>query len=469
MTAGFGVVAMFGMQAMAESAALRIVDCLFAGTLIALLAGIVSRFSRRQSSSLQFAMWFSALIALTASPFLGDAILAVPQPSTSSGMTGAPIILPGSWALYIFYLWAALASLFLLRVGIGLWRLHALRKTFIPVDLNELDESVRDTLRCGVSRASLLLFTSERVQVPAAIGLIKPVVVVPRWAIDELSADELKHVLLHEVAHVRRRDSWTNLVQQLVKAVLFFHPAVWWIERRMSLEREVACDDAVLAETASPRAYAECLKHLAERSFLRRSLALAQAVLGQVRQTSMRVARILDASHARGANHRWRTAFSVVVLLIVCGLIRVNEPHLIAFQNIAPQAISDPSHVSAITPVSLKTAEAVATCSGTHSSPAHELAVRRNANRRPAPSLTKKSELVMAAAKSDPNIVHFATGRAIAAHRPRVMVSESVLVVFETRSFAPSGQPTYEIEVVHLTVMRIPASPASNEILHKEI
>ena len=88
----------------------------------------------------------------------------------------------------------------------------------------------------------------------------------------ELSAVELNAILLHELAHLRRWDDWTNLIQKIVGAVLFFHPAVWWIEKKLALEREMACDDLVLAKTASPRAYAECLVSLAEKSLLRRGL-----------------------------------------------------------------------------------------------------------------------------------------------------------------------------------------------------
>ncbi len=116
----------------------------------------------------------------------------------------------------------------------------------------------------------------------------------------ELSPDELNQILLHELAHLRRWDDWTNLAQKIVKALFFFHPAVWWIEKQVSLEREMACDDAVLAETASPRAYAECLAHLAEKTLIQRSLALAQAALGKIRQTSLRVAQILDANRPTG-------------------------------------------------------------------------------------------------------------------------------------------------------------------------
>src|SRR6202011_3024466 len=98
----------------------------------------------------------------------------------------------------------------------------------------------------------------------------RPLVVIPAWARQELSTTELQAILLHELAHLRRWDDWTNLVQKIVGALLFFHPAVWWIEQRLSLEREMACDDVVLAETVSPRGYAECLLSLAEKSLLRR-------------------------------------------------------------------------------------------------------------------------------------------------------------------------------------------------------
>lgn len=479
MTAALGVaslrVASLGMQAMAESSALRIVDCLFAGTLIALFGGVVSHFSRRQSSSLRFAVWFAALIALAVSPFLSGVIWQARRGSASSGLAHAAIVVPGSWALYVFALWAAIAGLLMIRIGLGLWRLRALRETFVPVDLGGLEESVRETLNCGRGRAHVSLFTSDRVQVPAAIGLIDPVVVVPQWALDELSSSELSQVLLHEMAHLRRGDSWTNLAQQIIKAAFFFHPAVWWIERKLSLEREMACDDAVLAQIASPRAYAQCLKHIAEKSLLRRSLALAQAVLGRIRQTSMRVARILDASHSRGSKHGWRTAVSLATLLIVCGLIGANEPHLIAFQNAgAPLQNVIPPHVSAITPVSFKTAEAVVPGSVSRSNSVRALAAN-HADRSAAHfAAAKRSELLVAAAKNHASLLHFASAQVTGVHTaiPRhsqMVTSEAVFVVFENNGFGLSGQPIYEIEVVHVTVIRTSTSFVSSEVLHKEI
>ena len=188
-----------------------------------------------------------------------------------------------------------------------------MRNSCVEIDLSRLDPGLRETLGRYQASRPIALCVSERVQAPTAIGLRNPAVIMPDWLLEELAPTELHQVLVHELAHLGRWDDWTNLAQKIVKALLFFHPAVWWIEQKVSLEREMACDDAVLAETRSPRAYAECLTHLAERSFLRRSMALAQAAVSRVRQTSLASGENLgcqpSAGHhpgveARGVAHR---------------------------------------------------------------------------------------------------------------------------------------------------------------------
>ena len=165
-------------------------------------------------------------------------------------------------------------------------------------------------------------------------------ILIPCWVMQELSAEELNQILLHELAHFGRWDDWTNLAQKVVKALFFFHPAVWWIEKRVSLEREMACDDAVLAETASPRAYAECLANLAEKTLLHRSLALAQSALGRIRQTSLRVAQILDVNRAPVTARAWKPAVSLLAgFALVCALSISRTPRLIAFADHAAPLI----------------------------------------------------------------------------------------------------------------------------------
>src|ERR1700689_4887257 len=307
--------------------AIQIVNCLVEGTLIALFAGAVLRASRLQNSSTKFAVWFSALMGIAALPALIGISAASWGHRTSSAQAAsrAAITLPGSWALYIFVAWAAVAAWSLLGVARSLWHLRVLRRSCFPVDSAILDAQVRETLARNrsfknASPRPVALCTSDLVHVPTAIGLVKPAVILPRWILHELSPQELKQILLHELAHLRRWDDWTNLAQKLIKALFFFHPAVWWIERQVSLEREMACDDAVVAETASPRAYAECLAHLAEKTLLQRSLvqrglaqrsvALAQAALGRIRHTSLRVAQILDGNRRTSSGRSWKPAVS---------------------------------------------------------------------------------------------------------------------------------------------------------------
>ena len=147
-------------------------------------------------------------------------------------------------------------------------------------------------------------------------------------------------MLLHEFAHLQRWDDWTNLLQKLVRTVFFFHPAVWWIEKRLSLEREMACDDVVLAETSDPRAYANCLVSLAEKNFLRRGLELAQAAIGRASDTALRLAQILDVDRS-GATRVFKPVVgAVTVFATLCLVMLPNGPKLVAFQDASPAAVT---------------------------------------------------------------------------------------------------------------------------------
>src|SRR5207244_346182 len=118
------------------------------------------------------------------------------------------------------------------------------------------------------------------------------------------------------------------------------HPSVWWIEQRLSLEREMACDDAVLARTANARDYAQCLTRVAEKSFLRRQMALAQAVVNRMGQLSLRVAQILDVNRP-GATALWKPAIPLVMaLVLLCGISAWHAPALIGFEDHGRQTLN---------------------------------------------------------------------------------------------------------------------------------
>jgi beta-lactamase regulating signal transducer with metallopeptidase domain len=313
----------------------RLVNCLAQGTAIALFAWLLLRMIGRRNSGTRFAVWFCALLSIAAVPFVEFSS----GGSAAAHAVSATITMPCAWSLYLFGAWATIAVFGLARVALGLWHLRSIRKNCEPVDLATFDPSIAQALSDFRTVRSVELCVSEDLRVPTAVGFFKPSVVLPTWALAELSPAELNAVLLHELAHLRRWDDWTNLAQKVLRAVFFFHPAVWLVENRLSLEREMACDDLVLLQTANPRAYAEYLGSLAEKNILQRGLALAQAAVGRMRQTSLRVLQILDAGRSKSVGI-WKPAPWVVAgFSVVCLVGAEHTPRLVAFADPAAPRI----------------------------------------------------------------------------------------------------------------------------------
>ncbi len=324
------------LQTFAQAAIGHILNSLPEGLLVALFAGGMLRLLPRQNSGTRFAVWFIALCTIVALPCVSftreHSLLAV-----SSGHS--LIVLTGRLGLLVFGLWILAASFAILRLAVGLWHLRALRKSCVAVDPSELDPLVRITVADFSSSRSVALAMSERVSVPAAIGFFRPMIVLPPWAFKDLPAEELRIILLHEFAHLQRWDDWTNLLQKIVRAVFLFHPAVWWIDNKLSVEREMACDDLVLAETDNPRGYAQCLISLLERNFARRGWAMAQAVVHRAHEASLRLARILDANRP-SSKRIWKPALLAAgAFSVICFAVVAQAPQLVAFgDRTAPSA-----------------------------------------------------------------------------------------------------------------------------------
>jgi len=318
---------------LARISAERILNGVVEGVAIALFVGLVLQVIGRRNSGTRFAVLLAALFSIAALP-----VLNVMRAGAGFGGGGAvwAVTLPSLWATYVVLLWATMASVGLSRVALGLWQLRKVRAGSEAIDPAKLDSVLQTTLREFQSSRSVKIATSEKLTVPAAIGFFHPMIVLPTWTLRELSTAELNSILIHELAHLQRRDDWTNLAQKVLRALLFFHPAVWWVERQLSLEREMACDDVVLSRTANPRAYAECLVTVAERSFMRRGLALAQAAVSKVRQTTLRVSQILDGNRST-APRVWKPALALMMVasgIFVIALVRA--PELVAFRESAP-------------------------------------------------------------------------------------------------------------------------------------
>jgi beta-lactamase regulating signal transducer with metallopeptidase domain len=333
------------LQGIAIAASERLLYSAVAGTLLAAAVWILLQIFPKRDSRTSFAVWFSTLLATAILPLFN----LHSESGAIAGTGHALVTVSASWAWYIFLVWAVLGLAGLVRVAVATLQIRSLRAEAMPVDMNGFPADVRTLIEDFQQSRPVSLLISNRLEVPTAIGFRKPAIILPAWLLESTPAEELKYILLHELAHLSRRDDWTNLAQKILKALLFFLPSVWWIERKLSMDREVACDDAVLARSGTPSGYAECLTRVAERSFLRRQLALAQAAVGRMRQLTVRVAMILDPDRPRAVRF-WKPAIpAVIVLAALCALPASLTPSLVSFADNAPhaRAISAQTHRAA--------------------------------------------------------------------------------------------------------------------------
>ena len=128
--------------------------------------------------------------------------------------------------------------------------------------------------RLGLNRV-VHIVESALVETPTAIGWLKPVILLPIAALANLSPSQVEAVLAHELVHIRRHDYVVNIAQTLAETLLFYHPGVWWVSKRIRTEREHCCDDVAVAVCGDPVDYATALAELEAYRSSGTSLALA--------------------------------------------------------------------------------------------------------------------------------------------------------------------------------------------------
>ncbi|MDH4239608.1 MAG: hypothetical protein OEW48_08605 [Phycisphaerae bacterium] len=192
------------------------------------------------------------------------------------------------------------------RLGVGWYRLRRICSRATPVPQCEY---FRDTN----GREIKVLLTSQLCG-PVCFGVIRPVVMLPREMYDKSLAKDIQMVLTHELAHIKRRDCWTNFFQRTIESVFFFHPLVWLASRQLTQQREQICDNYVLAKGASADDYTMLLSQIGERAFRRTSLQTVALYEGQLLS---RVRSLLDPLHSLETKvPRWAAITCTFVVLL---------------------------------------------------------------------------------------------------------------------------------------------------------
>jgi beta-lactamase regulating signal transducer with metallopeptidase domain len=223
------------------------------------------------------------------------------------------------WSVALIGIYAAGALGMLLHLLVQQWNVRQFaRRATVVQDATWTDLLVECAASIGVRRAIRLL-RSRGQTVPVSFGTRRPSIVVPALA-DEWADDRRRAVILHEVAHVARYDCLTQLLASVACAMYWFHPAAWWVARRLRIERELACDDRVIAAGTRPRDYAGHLLEIAYSLGHRGAPALAVSMARPRQLEGRMLAALDDRRDRRVPAFRFRCASAAVAAIVLLPL-----------------------------------------------------------------------------------------------------------------------------------------------------
>lgn len=319
-----------------ESIQSLLLTCAFKGTLLLALVGVIAVFTT--SASRRHFTWVCGFLAL-------GILLALEPILPKWGVL--PNLQAGSWwsllKPWVLPVWLLGSVLFCGKVALGLITLLRIERVSSDLASEQpwkaiLEECRRDL---GIRRPVHLLRFPGRIM-PMTWGVFRHFVVLPSSAM-RWSGQRLRAVLMHELAHIRRRDYLASLLRDAVCALYWFHPLVWWAAREMDDDREEASDDAVIAAGQRPVAYAEHLATVATRGRSRRAyhpqvrpkIALAEKpLLVRVRA----ILRPWKSRHPLTWSQRFQTVGALVILLAALVLIGPRPSSEISIAGVTSDA-----------------------------------------------------------------------------------------------------------------------------------
>jgi beta-lactamase regulating signal transducer with metallopeptidase domain len=312
------------LHAFADAMSAALVASIWQGVLLITCVAVCLRVVRGLTAAVRSAIWTCALVLVIALPLF--ALL----PTHVAAVSQGAVHVRETWSFAILGAWMLLSlvrGVVLVRSGLALRRIAT---NAVPVVV----EGVVAELLGGAARR-VELCTSVAIKRPCLVGFLRPRILLPEALLPALSMAELEQVVLHEMEHLRRRDDWINLLQQASMVLCPLNPAVVWVDRRLTVERELACDDGVLRATGARKAYAACLTRIAEHALFSRGVSLALALVGRRgngSEISRRVHRILRSPERAmsGLQLRLTMGLLVAAAIVSVGMI-ARSPKLVSF------------------------------------------------------------------------------------------------------------------------------------------
>jgi len=259
---------------------LTLLHFLWQGALIGAAAVVALRFSARRTAQHRYLICMVALLACAVTPCVTAVVLMLDDPSISRLDSSSSLLLRQIETPLLAVRWAgASRSLDLISATVALWMVGVLaviayyglqwrgveriRRSAVPLPSQQrVAEIARNLLQRWQASAVVPVMMATSITTPIVIGLWRPMIVFPAAMIARMPTADFELILLHEIAHIVRRDSWANALQVCLEILFFYHPLVHWLSWRARLERERACDDFAIAASGSAYRYARALTSL---------------------------------------------------------------------------------------------------------------------------------------------------------------------------------------------------------------
>jgi beta-lactamase regulating signal transducer with metallopeptidase domain len=307
-----------------------VLNWLWQGGMVAIVAGGTLHLLDRARAAVRCLVCWAALLVVGVLPLISLAMAAASPVAPAASNAAAILTVPAAWwtssALIAgaWAIWTTIYGIRLARAIVVVRRARAQCRPFSPA----VESSLGYWRRARHTGRPARLVLSDRLSAAAVFGCGRPVIAVAPTLIARLDADELDRVVIHEWAHVQRRDDLANIGQLLIRALAGWHPAIWWLDRRLSVEQELACDETVVAVTGGAKSYASCLVKLASLRSADSDVMLASGALSSSGLTR-RVARLLlfkdFISSAWGRRAAALAAMLLVVLALGVARLRIVE------------------------------------------------------------------------------------------------------------------------------------------------
>ena len=285
-----------------------LIHFLWQGALIAALYAIARK---SRSTQTRYILACLAMTAMFAAPIATFVLIGAPTPAQTPPLTAPvshvplqaasttaplPIYISETWhedvMPWLVIAWLAGAMIFWTRLTAG-WIVAARMRSMLVRPAPAEWQHKLDQLKTRISVSQpVRLLTSALVEVPTVVGWLRPVILMPIGALAGLPAEHIEALLAHELAHIRRHDYLVNILQSAAEALLFYHPAVWWISTQIRNDRELCCDDVAVAISGDALIYARALANL--ESYRPQHLSPALAANGG--SLPDRIARLLGQS-----------------------------------------------------------------------------------------------------------------------------------------------------------------------------